>query len=146
MIASEAAQVLTVAAAYDGRSVTEEAAIAWAAALERVQIEDAMQAVKAHYRTSRKWMMPADVVEASNRAQQTRELEQTRSLSHRDRSERACNTPGCACTHTACFKGWIDKDVTFERHGQTYISADRCPKCRDYAEANAVDKQNGWSR
>ncbi|MFT4288144.1 hypothetical protein [Nocardioides sp.] len=61
MTPAEAAVVLTVAASFDRRTVDESAAQAWAAALPEVAVEAARDAVVAHYREKRDWVMPADI-------------------------------------------------------------------------------------
>lgn len=61
---AEAAVALALAAAFDGRDATSEAAArAWAEVLADVTLEDASAAILAHYGTERKWVMPADVRE-----------------------------------------------------------------------------------
>lgn len=61
MNASEAAQLLTVAAAFDQRTISREDAIAWADVLRSVDLEDAVAAVKQHYTNSTTRVMPADI-------------------------------------------------------------------------------------
>lgn len=61
MTPAEAAVVLTAAAAFDRRTVDESAAQAWAAALPDVGVDEARDAVVAHYREKREWIMPADI-------------------------------------------------------------------------------------
>lgn len=63
MTAAEAAVLLTLCSAFDGRTVGEAAARAWADVLDDVTLEEGQLAVRAWYRTERKWMMPADVRE-----------------------------------------------------------------------------------
>lgn len=63
MDASEAALLLSAAAAYDNRTVTESASVAWAEALADLRYEDAKHAVVTHYRGSREWIMPVDIVD-----------------------------------------------------------------------------------
>lgn len=62
MDASQAALLLTKASAYDNRTVGDVAALAWAEALADVQFDDAKTAVVDHYRESRAWIMPVDVI------------------------------------------------------------------------------------
>lgn len=61
MNASEAALLLGMCASFDRRTVGEADARAWALALADVTLDDAQQAVAAHYGESREWIMPADV-------------------------------------------------------------------------------------
>lgn len=58
----EAAALLAVAAAFDNRKPDPDAATAWAAALGDYEFNSCRDAVVAHYRESREWIMPADVV------------------------------------------------------------------------------------
>lgn len=58
---AEAARLLSMASAYDRRTIGEADALAWADALHDVDYSDAAQAVREHYRDSREWLMPADV-------------------------------------------------------------------------------------
>lgn len=58
---TEAAALLTVAAAFDNRKPDADQAHAWAAALDDLPFNDCREAVIAHYRNSREWMMPSDV-------------------------------------------------------------------------------------
>ena len=58
---SEAAIVLTFAAAYDRRTVGEADAKAWALALPHVRVKDAQAAIVEHYTESREFLMPSDV-------------------------------------------------------------------------------------
>lgn len=74
MDASQAALLLSQAAAYDNRTVNESAARAWAEALHDVPYADAREAVVAHYRESRQWMMPADVHDRVKAVQRDRVL------------------------------------------------------------------------
>lgn len=58
---AETARLLTMCAAYDNRTPSEAAVIAWHEALADLAFEDAKTAVVDHYRASREWIMPADV-------------------------------------------------------------------------------------
>lgn len=62
MTPAEAAALLTIAAAYDNRKPDEDQARAWALVLSDLRFEDCRDAIVAHYRHSREWLMPADVV------------------------------------------------------------------------------------
>lgn len=77
MTLDETVDLLTVAAAFDRRSVGEGDAMAWHATLGDLDFEDSKQAVIAHYRDSREWIMPADVrtrVKAMRRDRLEREI------------------------------------------------------------------------
>ena len=67
MTPAEAAALLTIAAAYDNRKPDADAAKAWSMALDGLRFEDCRIAVVNHYRRSREWLMPVDVVEAVKR-------------------------------------------------------------------------------
>jgi hypothetical protein len=54
--------LLTVAASFDRRTIADEDAIAWAAALPDIEMVEARDAVVAHYRESRQWVMPNDIL------------------------------------------------------------------------------------
>ena len=61
MNTQEAAALLAVAAAFDNRKPDADAAQAWAIALANYEFNSCRDAVVAHYRESREWLMPADV-------------------------------------------------------------------------------------
>ena len=61
MTPTEAAALLTIAAAYDNRKPDADQAKAWAMALDGLGFEDCRDVVVEHYRKSREWLMPADV-------------------------------------------------------------------------------------
>jgi hypothetical protein len=62
MTPADAAEVLGVAAAFDRRTVGRADAEAWADTLNGIRLEDAMQAVKNHYASSREFIYPSDVL------------------------------------------------------------------------------------
>lgn len=62
MTPAEAQMLLGIAASFDNRKPNEEAAIAWAAVLDDYDYTECRDAVVDHYRESREWIMPADVV------------------------------------------------------------------------------------
>lgn len=59
---SETATLLAMIAAYDRRTVGEADVAAWHAELEPYDLAAAAAAVRDYYRTSRDWLMPADLV------------------------------------------------------------------------------------
>ena len=69
---TEAAALLTIAAAYDNRKPDADAAKAWAMALDDLRFEDCREAVVAHYRSTRDWMMPSDVIAIVKRIRRDR--------------------------------------------------------------------------
>ena len=62
MTPAEAQMLLGIAASFDNRKPSEEAAIAWAAVLGDLEFTACRDAIVRHYRESREWIMPADVV------------------------------------------------------------------------------------
>jgi hypothetical protein len=62
MTPTEAAALLTIAAAFDNRKPNEEAATAWAAALNGLPFDDCRDAVLEYYREEREWLMPVEIV------------------------------------------------------------------------------------
>jgi len=69
----EAFQLLTLASARDGRTVTQSVAKVWAQDLARVELRDAVEAVSLHYQRSDKWLMPSHVIEGARRVREARE-------------------------------------------------------------------------
>lgn len=70
---SEAAVILCKIAAYDRRTIGEADATAWAEALDGlVTIEDALTAVRDHFRESTEWIMPKHVIERSGKLRSKR--------------------------------------------------------------------------
>ncbi|MCR6649747.1 MAG: hypothetical protein NVV70_17010 [Cellulomonas sp.] len=63
MNAAEAALLLSMASAYDNRTVSEITARAWAEALSDVDVTDAKTVLVEHYRQSRVWLMPVDILD-----------------------------------------------------------------------------------
>ena len=62
MTPQEAAALLGVAAAFDGRKPNPEAATAWAAALGDTRFTDARDAIVTHYQAGSDWVMPGHVL------------------------------------------------------------------------------------
>lgn len=62
MTPAEAQLLLGIAASFDNRKPSEEAAIAWSHALGDLPYNDCRDAVVAHYRVSSEWLMPAKVI------------------------------------------------------------------------------------
>lgn len=61
---SEAAQALTVAAAYDNRSIGQTNVAAWTKALDDLRLSDVVDAIHAHYRDSSDFLQPAHIRKA----------------------------------------------------------------------------------
>ena len=64
----EAAKFLTISTALTGKETTEQGAIAWSAVLGDIPMDEALAAMRAHYRMSRFPVMPADIVDQVNQA------------------------------------------------------------------------------
>src|SRR5690349_7030751 len=69
---TEAAALLTIAAAYDNRKPDADQAKAWAMALDGLRFEDCRTVIVEHYRRSREWLMPVDVVTGVRRMRDRR--------------------------------------------------------------------------
>lgn len=67
MSPAEASALLTIASGFDNRRVDPDVARSWAVALDGVRFEDARDAVVAHYRASREWLMPAHILDTVKR-------------------------------------------------------------------------------
>lgn len=62
MQVSEVAQLLLWAQGVDNRVPTEASARSWHQLIGHLEFEDALEAVKQHYREEHRWVMPADVL------------------------------------------------------------------------------------
>lgn len=69
---TEAAALLTIAAAYDNRKPDVDQAKAWALALDGLRFEDCRVVIVEHYRRNREWLMPVDVVSGVKRLRDRR--------------------------------------------------------------------------
>lgn len=86
----EAAKLLTVSAALTGREPSEEQADVWAVVLDDIGYEEALAALREHYRVSRFPLMPADIVDHVNQLRASSDLDQRRAASvQRRRAENA---------------------------------------------------------
>jgi hypothetical protein len=61
MTKTETAQLLTLIAAFDRRTIGETDVEAWHLIVADLEPADCMEAVRAHYMTEVRWLMPADV-------------------------------------------------------------------------------------
>lgn len=57
----EVGKLLTLAALVDNRSVTTEACLMWHELVGDIGFDDAVDAMRAHYRESKDWLMPVHV-------------------------------------------------------------------------------------
>lgn len=96
MTPTEAAALLTICAAYDNRRPDPDAAKAWAMALDGLRFEDCREAIVQHYRASREWIMPADVLTAVKKTRTSR-LEDVA----------PCPPRGLDPDDTAAYAGWL---------------------------------------
>ena len=62
MTPAEAQMLLGIAASFDNRKPSEEAAVAWSHALDGFRFVDCRDAIVAHYRSSSEWLMPARII------------------------------------------------------------------------------------
>lgn len=69
---TEAAALLTIAAAFDNRKPDADQAKMWALALDGIRFEDARDVIIAHYRRTRDWLMPVDVSDGVRRLRHAR--------------------------------------------------------------------------
>lgn len=72
MTPAETAKLLRAAAAYDRRTVGEADVAAWHLAVRDLPLDDALTAVVDHYRESRDFLMPSDVVAGVRRVRSER--------------------------------------------------------------------------
>ena len=72
MTPADAAELLTIAAAFDRRTIGEADAIAWADALHGLNKSDCAQAVREHFQTSTEYLMPAHVRRGVRRIREAR--------------------------------------------------------------------------
>lgn len=61
MTPADAAKLLTLVHAYDGRKPDQARAHAWADALTDLNPDDCAQAVRRYFRTNHDWIMPAHI-------------------------------------------------------------------------------------
>jgi len=64
--------LLGIASTFDNRKPDETAAQAWALALDGYRFEDCREVIVEHYRRSREWLMPVDVITAVKRLREKR--------------------------------------------------------------------------
>ncbi|WP_116949210.1 hypothetical protein [Jiangella endophytica] len=69
---SETATILAMVQSFDRRTVGEADIAAWEAVLTDIRLDDAKAAVLGHYRKSRAWLMPADIVDFVTLLRRTR--------------------------------------------------------------------------
>lgn len=72
MTPAEAQMLLGVAASFDNRKPSEEAATAWAVALNGYRFVDCRDAIVAHYQRTREWIMPFDVIAGAKKIRNAR--------------------------------------------------------------------------
>jgi hypothetical protein len=72
MTPTEAAALLTIAAAYDNRKADEDTAKAWSVALGDLPFIDCRDAIVAHYQRTTDWLMPAHVIGAVRKIRRDR--------------------------------------------------------------------------
>lgn len=72
------AALLGVCSRFDGRTLDEATFEAWHLLLADLPYEDMEDAIKVHYRTDRRWIMPADIVAHHEQLQAGRAIEACR--------------------------------------------------------------------
>lgn len=65
MTPAQVGELLTVIAEFDGRQVTRETVMAWHSLLADVDANAAVKAVREHYSTQSRRIMPADIKRAA---------------------------------------------------------------------------------
>jgi hypothetical protein len=73
MTPSEVSKVLTKCAAYDQRTIGQADVLAWHETLHDVELADALDAVRRHYRDEARRAMPADIREHARAAKRDRQ-------------------------------------------------------------------------
>lgn len=81
---TEAAALLTIAAAYDNRKPDADAARVWAITLDGLRFADCREAIVEYYRHSRDWLMPVDVIEGVRALRSARWTAFVRQQAHGD--------------------------------------------------------------
>jgi hypothetical protein len=69
---TEAAALLTVAAAFDNRKPDADAAKAWSIALGNLPFVDCRDAIVQHYRATDAWLMPSHIIAAVRKVRRDR--------------------------------------------------------------------------
>ena len=90
---AEAQLLLGIAASFDNRKPSEEAAIAWSHALGDLPFVDCRDAVVAHYQVSSDWIMPAKVIAEVKRVRAKRIVDHPPLTP----PPHACETDDCTC-------------------------------------------------
>ena len=91
MTKTETAQLLTLIAAFDRRTIGETDVEAWHLIVADLEPEDCMQAVREHYTTETRWLMPADV---RSRAEATARRREGQRRNAEREAEIAAENPG----------------------------------------------------
>lgn len=69
---SETGEALALASEYDNRHFTAETSAAWHELLSPFSLDEARNAIRKHYRESREWLMPADILRIIKADRKTR--------------------------------------------------------------------------
>jgi hypothetical protein len=91
MTKTETAQLLTLVAAFDRRTIGDADVEAWHLIVADLEPNDCMEAVRSHYMTETRWLMPADVRTFAKNAERRREGQ--RRVAERE-AEIAAENPG----------------------------------------------------
>lgn len=136
MTPTEAAALLTVAAAFDNRKPDPDAATAWALALDGIRFHDARDVIVQHYRDSRDWIMPADVIKGVNRVRIKR-LEAFDSATRLEPPAHLADNPGA---EIAWFKAIRDRVMDGEITHPDQVDARGELKPRDIASLGQIGR------
>lgn len=139
MSPSDAAIVLGVAAAFDRRTVGESDARAWAEVLGACPLADAVEAVKAHYATSREFIYPSDI---SHHVKAVR-AERVRAAGDLTaRMPDAIDSIEDPAQHDAAYRGWLSEARRRVGNGEPVDSV-APPPALNPAEAEKVERMVG---
>lgn len=72
MTPADAGRLLAIAASVDNRKPDPDAALAWSVMLDGYRFEDCRDVIVEHYRRSREWLMPSDIINAVRRLRDKR--------------------------------------------------------------------------
>ena len=80
---AEVSKLLTIDSLVTNRAISPELVQVWQGLLDDVPYQDAVDALKEHYRTSTKWLMPANIRDLCTTAARERRQAPQRALAHR---------------------------------------------------------------
>lgn len=140
MTPDEVSGLLRYAATLDRwlyQSSTEDGALmitGWSDMLGQVPLEVAREAARRHYaEPGARTLTPGDILGAHRDAVREESARQGKSTPTSEAWERRCSFHTiCACSHTECWGGFLDEEVTVTNAlGREYPAVKRCPVCVD---------------